>query len=65
MQIIFSVFVFDFMLPIVFICGRVLITLMVLLQRSSYLCRAISEYNVYLCRGITDEILGLRFSRMP
>ena len=57
----FSAFNFDFMYPVVIVCGRVFVMLM-MLQRLSFVWRTIWENNVFSCGGVMDKDLGFRFT---
>ena len=58
----FSAFSFDFMYPVVIVCGRVFVMLMMLLQGQSCVWQTILENNVFSCGGIMDKTLGLNVS---
>ena len=58
----FSAFSFDFMYPVVIVCGRVFVMLMMLLQGQSCVWQTILENNVFSCGGIMDKNLGLNGS---
>ena len=57
----FSAFNSVFMYPVVIICGRVFVMLM-MLQWLSFVWRTISENNVFSCGDVMDEGLGFRFT---